>query len=101
VCEILKNIFFLAAVSETTVKKTISYHHYAQYPSGWFLIRSFVSKDSTCPLVLTADSESNAIFLAPVDKTHWRKQLWMYWHGVLINFQTQLAIDVKGNVTLK
>jgi hypothetical protein len=87
----------IATVAETTVQKSVSYHHYAQYPSGWFFIRSFVNGSSTsAPLVLTADSKSHDISLTKISKEEWRNQLWMYWNGVLINFATQLAIDTDS-----
>ncbi|KAI8644598.1 hypothetical protein BD408DRAFT_441591 [Parasitella parasitica] len=84
--------------TETTVKKSVSYHHYAQYPSGWFFIRSFVGGSSTdAPLVLTAESNSSHVVLSKISKQDWQYQLWMYWNGVLINFATQLAIDVVND----
>ncbi|CEP07259.1 hypothetical protein [Parasitella parasitica] len=85
-------------VTETTVKKSVSYHHYAQYPSGWFFIRSFIGGSSTdAPLVLTAESNSSHVVLSKINKQDWQYQLWMYWNGVLINFATQLAIDVVND----
>ncbi|KAI7893920.1 uncharacterized protein EV154DRAFT_125918 [Mucor mucedo] len=82
-------------VTETTVQKSVCYHHYAQYPSGWFFIRSFAGGSSTeAPLVLTADSTTHNVSLTKISTEHWRNQLWMYWNGVLINFATQLAMDV-------
>jgi hypothetical protein len=91
-------MFLLATVSETTVQKSVCYHHYAQYPSGWFFIRSFVGGSSTdSPLVLTAENNSSHIILSKISKQDWQYQLWMYWNGVLINFATQLAIDVLND----
>lgn len=87
----------IGTVAETTVQKSVSYHHYAQYPSGWFFIRSFVGGSSTeAPLVLTADSTTHNVSLTKISTEHWRNQLWMYWNGVLINFATQLAMDVDS-----
>lgn len=86
------------SVAETTVQKSVCYHHYAQYPSGWFFIRSFVGGSTTSsPLVLTADSTSQSLSLVKISKDNWRNQLWMYWNGVLINFATQFAIDVAND----
>ncbi|KAI9267080.1 hypothetical protein EDC94DRAFT_692320 [Helicostylum pulchrum] len=86
-----------ATVAETTVQKSVSYHHYAQYPSGWFFIRSFAGgASSEFPLVLTASSSSHNVSLTKISKEEWRYQLWMYWNGVLINFATQLAMDVDN-----
>jgi hypothetical protein len=94
---ILTSLLKIASVAETTVQKSVSYHHYAQYPSGWFFIRSFVGGSSTdAPLVLTADSATHNLSLIKISKEEWRSQLWMYWNGVLINFVTQLAIDVDS-----
>lgn len=91
-------MFLLATVSETTVQKSVCYHHYAQYPSGWFFIRSFVGGSSTdAPLVLTAENNSSHVILSKISKQDWQYQLWMYWNGVLINFATQLAIDVVND----
>lgn len=90
-------ILYLASVTETNVQKSVCYHHYAQYPSGWFFIRSFVGGSSVdSPLVLTADSSTHELTLTKICKDNWRRQLWMYWNGVLINFETQLAIDVDS-----
>lgn len=87
----------IASVAETTVQKSVCYHHYAQYPSGWFFIRSFVGGSSIeAPVVLTADSTTHNLSLVKISKEEWRSQLWMYWNGVLINFATQLAIDVDS-----
>lgn len=92
----------IATVAHTTVQKSVSYHHYAQYPSGWFFIRSFTNGSSTAaPLVLTADSASHHVSLLKISKEEWRNQLWMYWNGVLINFATQLAIDVDSMYNIK
>ncbi|KAI8351202.1 hypothetical protein EDC96DRAFT_292308 [Choanephora cucurbitarum] len=86
-----------ASVPETTVQKKVHYHNYAQYPSGWFFIRSFAYASPESPLVLTADSVTEQIHLQQISKENWRNQLWMYWNGVLINFATQLAIDVEND----
>ncbi|RCI07331.1 hypothetical protein CU098_005261 [Rhizopus stolonifer] len=85
------------SVAETSVQKKVYYHHYAQYPSGWFFIRSFVGTSPESPFVLTADSVTEDIHLSQISKDNWRNQLWMYWNGVLINFATQLAIDVEND----
>ncbi|KAI8376915.1 hypothetical protein BD560DRAFT_445435 [Blakeslea trispora] len=85
------------SVPETTVQKKVHYHNYAQYPSGWFFIRSFAYASPEAPLVLTADSVTEQIHLQQISKENWRNQLWMYWNGVLINFATQLAIDVEND----
>ncbi|EIE89124.1 hypothetical protein RO3G_13835 [Rhizopus delemar RA 99-880] len=83
-------------VTEKSVQKSVIHHHYAQYPSGWFFIRSFVdSKSNEAPLVLTAQSSGDALSLVKVSQDEWRYQLWMHWNGVLINFATQLAVDVN------
>jgi hypothetical protein len=86
-------------VTEKSVQKSVIHHHYAQYPSGWFFIRSFVdSNTNEAPLVLTANSSSEALSLVKVSKDEWRYQLWMHWNGVLINFATQLAVDVSSKL---
>ncbi|KAI8884081.1 carbohydrate-binding module family 13 protein [Backusella circina FSU 941] len=90
-------VFKEKSASGTVVKKPVISHHYAQYPSGWFFIRSFVNQDiSEIPFVLTADSEGDAISLREISKELWRNQLWMYWNGVLINFQTQYAMHANA-----
>lgn len=84
-------------MTEKSVQKSVIHHHYAQYPSGWFFIRSFVdSKSNEAPLVLTAQSSGDALSLVKVSQDEWRYQLWMHWNGVLINFATQLAVDVNS-----
>ncbi|KAF7721215.1 hypothetical protein EC973_005100, partial [Apophysomyces ossiformis] len=82
-------------VSRSTVKKTISYQ-YAQYPAGWFFIRSLVSGSTKeSPLVLAASKEDKSIHLTELSRENWQTQLWAYHHGVLINYETQLALDVS------
>ncbi|KAI8997486.1 hypothetical protein BDB01DRAFT_735435 [Pilobolus umbonatus] len=90
-----------ALVTKTEVKKTVVHHCYAQYPSSWFFIRSFIGGTTAeKPYVLTADGSSHRIYLTRISKTNWRYQLWMYWNGVLINFATQKAIDTGDSSTL-
>ncbi|KAI9277828.1 hypothetical protein BY458DRAFT_585168 [Sporodiniella umbellata] len=76
-------------VAQKTVQKSIVYHRFALYPSGWFFIRSF-AKDAT--LVLTASAQDDSLSLSEISHEHWRYQLWMHWNGGLINFATQLAL---------
>ncbi|KAG0168299.1 hypothetical protein DFQ28_004983 [Apophysomyces sp. BC1034] len=84
------------AVPDLPIQKDVS-HHYAQYPAGWFFVRSFSSGSTKeNPLVLTADNQSSAISLEQISHEHWRTQLWTYTNGGLINFETQTAIDVKS-----
>ncbi|KAG1448366.1 hypothetical protein G6F56_008961 [Rhizopus delemar] len=84
-----------ASVTEKTVQKSIVYHRFAQYPSGWFFIRSFEgSKDK--PLVLTASGTDDSLTLTEISQTEWRHQLWMHQNGGLINFASQLSLDVKN-----
>ncbi|CAO3687991.1 unnamed protein product [Rhizopus microsporus] len=86
-----------SSVTETTVQKSVTHHHYAQYPSGWFFIRSFTSGSTNeSPLVLTANVSGDSFTLSKISKEDWRYQLWMHWNGILINFATQLAIDVNN-----
>ncbi|KAF7731217.1 hypothetical protein EC973_000632 [Apophysomyces ossiformis] len=84
------------AVHDLPVQKSVS-HHYAQYPSGWFFVKSFASTSTKeKPLVLTADEHTSAISIEHISQEHWRRQLWTYTNGGLLNFQTQTAIDVKS-----
>ncbi|KAG0997133.1 hypothetical protein G6F28_003187 [Rhizopus arrhizus] len=86
-----------STVKEKTVQKSVQHHQFAQYPSGWFFIRSFVNGGATeSPLVLSASNSTDSLSLKEISKEEWRYQLWMNWNGVLINFATQLAIDVHS-----
>ncbi|KAI9494791.1 hypothetical protein BDB00DRAFT_871066 [Zychaea mexicana] len=83
----------ITSSSTKTKTKTVSYR-YAQYPSGWFFIRSLVARSTKeSPLVLTA-SES-VLTMAALDKENWQTQLWSYSSGALVNYASQMAIDVK------
>jgi hypothetical protein len=95
-------IFLLVAtVKEKTVQKSVQHHQFAQYPSGWFFIRSFVNGGATeSPLVLSASNSTDSLSLKEISKEEWRHQLWMNWNGVLINFATQLAIDVHSKLNI-
>ncbi|OAD73706.1 carbohydrate-binding module family 13 protein [Phycomyces blakesleeanus NRRL 1555(-)] len=84
--------------STPTVKKTITYR-YAQYPTGWFFIRSFqTGSTKENPLVLTSDKSTQTIRLARLSRESWRYQLWSYSNGSLINYETDMAIDVSSIV---
>ncbi|KAI8641464.1 hypothetical protein BD408DRAFT_368184, partial [Parasitella parasitica] len=74
----------------------INTFRYATYPSGWFFIRSFVYGSTTeSPLVLTAKNEKS-IELNLLDREHWQSQLWSFSSGKLINYATDLVIDVSS-----
>ena len=75
----------------TTVKQSFKT---AAYPSGWFFIRSHVKGSTTeSPYVLTATEKS--IELTLLDRENWQSQLWSYSNGQLINYATDLMIDVN------
>ncbi|KAI8059433.1 uncharacterized protein B0P05DRAFT_574919 [Gilbertella persicaria] len=77
----------------TTVTKTT--FRYATYPSDWFFIRSYHQNSTTeSPLVLTAHEKS--IELRLLDKENWHYQLWTFSSGKLINYATDLVIDVSA-----
>ncbi|ORE01579.1 hypothetical protein BCV72DRAFT_309889, partial [Rhizopus microsporus var. microsporus] len=76
----------------TTVKQSFKT---AAYPSGWFFIRSHVKGSTTeSPYVLTATEKS--IELTLLDRENWQSQLWSYSNGQLINYATDLMIDVNS-----
>ncbi|KAI8362668.1 hypothetical protein EDC96DRAFT_444829, partial [Choanephora cucurbitarum] len=80
----------------TTVTKTTI--RYAAYPAGWFFIRSYCGNSTTeAPLVLTSHEKS--ITLSLLDKENWHQQLWTFSSGKLINYATDLAIDVSTYAT--
>lgn len=82
-------------VAASTAITKINTFRYATYPSGWFFIRSFVSGSTTeSPLVLTAKDEKS-IKLTLLDREHWQHQLWTYSSGRLINYATDLSIDIS------
>lgn len=92
--------FFLlasrAVTSTTTIKKTVV-HRYAQYPRGWFFIRSFLPGSTLeAPQVLTANEDKQGLHMAALDREKWHAQLWTYVGGTIVNYETQLAIDVNG-----
>ena len=85
-----------AVTTTTTTKTKVVSYRYAQYPSGWFFIRSLVAKSTKeSPIVLTADEKSSTVTMTALNKEHWQAQLWTYSAGVLVNYSTKLAIDVK------
>ncbi|KAI9261552.1 hypothetical protein BDA99DRAFT_560413 [Phascolomyces articulosus] len=85
------------AITSTSTKTKVVSYRYAQYPSGWFFIRSLVRQSTKeSPLVLTANGES--VTMTALDKENWQSQLWSYSSGALVNYQSQLAIDVKSVV---
>ncbi|CAO3593888.1 unnamed protein product [Absidia cylindrospora] len=85
-----------AATTTTTIKKTVV-HRYAQYPRGWFFIRSFLPGATLeAPQVLTANEDRQGIHTAALDRENWHAQLWTYVGGTIVNYETQLAIDVNG-----
>ncbi|KAI8393507.1 uncharacterized protein BYT42DRAFT_507095 [Radiomyces spectabilis] len=80
-------------VAKPVVTKTITYR-YARYPTGWFMVRSFINGSTAeKPLVLTA--VESRVRLMSVNFEQWQSQLWTYRNGALINFQTQLAVSVS------
>jgi hypothetical protein len=77
----------------STVTK-INTFRYATYPSEWFFIRSYIQNSTTeSPLVLTARESS--VELTLLDRHNWQYQLWSYSSGKLINYATDLVIDVS------
>jgi hypothetical protein len=85
-------------VTTTTVKKTVI-HRYAQYPRGWFFIRSFLPGSTLdAPQVLTANEDKQGIHVAALDRKNWHTQLWTYVGGTIVNYETQFAIDVNGKI---
>ncbi|GAN11055.1 hypothetical protein MAM1_0460d10609, partial [Mucor ambiguus] len=88
-------VFKKKQVASTAITK-INTFRYATYPSGWFFIRSFVYGSTTeSPLVLTAKDEKS-IELSLLDREHWQRQLWTYSSGRLINYATDLVIDISS-----
>ncbi|KAI8099177.1 uncharacterized protein BX664DRAFT_354644 [Halteromyces radiatus] len=86
----------VTTTTATTVKKTVV-HRYAQYPRGWFFIRSFLPGSSLdAPQVLTANEDKQGIHLATLDRENWHHQLWTYVGGTIVNYETQLAVNVNG-----
>ncbi|RCI06379.1 hypothetical protein CU098_001837, partial [Rhizopus stolonifer] len=78
----------------STVKKTSAFK-LANYPSGWFFIRSHVQGSTTeSPYVLTANEKS--IELSLLDRENWQYQLWSYSEGKLVNYSTDLIIHVNN-----
>ncbi|KAL9540180.1 hypothetical protein MBANPS3_009830, partial [Mucor bainieri] len=88
-------VFKKKQTASTAITK-INTFRYATYPSGWFFIRSFVSGSTTeSPLVLTAKDEKS-IELTLLNREHWQHQLWTYSSGRLINYATDLVIDISS-----
>lgn len=83
-------IFFLKLATVTKINT----FRYAAYPSGWFFIRSYVyGSTNESPLLLTAHEKS--IELKSLDHKRWEHQLWSYSSGKLVNYATDLSIDVS------
>ncbi|KAI7861529.1 hypothetical protein BDF14DRAFT_1868106, partial [Spinellus fusiger] len=86
---------------EVSTSKTVKYR-YAQYPAGWFFIRSHhTSSTKESPLVLTADKTSQSVHIVRLDRENWKTQLWTYSNGSLVNYATEFAIDVKDSKILQ
>ncbi|KAI7903616.1 uncharacterized protein BX663DRAFT_36301 [Cokeromyces recurvatus] len=86
---------FVLPVFKKKQTTTFDSFRYAIYPSGWFFIRSSIEGSTTeSPLVLSA--HENSIGLCLLDRQNWQPQLWTYSSGKLINYSTDLAIDVTS-----
>ncbi|KAI9264751.1 hypothetical protein BY458DRAFT_490968 [Sporodiniella umbellata] len=67
----------------------------AEFPSGWFFVRSYVKGSTTeSPYVLTASEKS--IELSLLDRDNWQSQLWSFTDGKLTNYSTDLVIHVDN-----
>ncbi|CAO3651459.1 unnamed protein product [Cunninghamella blakesleeana] len=81
----------------TVVKKTITtIHRYVHYPRGWFFIRAYLPNDTLeNPKVLTADANKQTVRVATLEREKWQTQLWTFVNGSVVNYETQLAINVN------
>lgn len=88
---LLKYINYPVFIATVTKVNTF---RYATYPSGWFFVRSYVYGSTTeSPMVLTARDKS--VELKLLDRENWQYQLWSYSSGKLVNYATDLSIDVS------
>ncbi|CAO3651837.1 unnamed protein product [Cunninghamella echinulata] len=80
----------------TVVKKTVI-HRYVHYPRGWFFIRSSLPGATLeNAQVLTANADKQTVRISALDREKWHAQLWTFVDGSIVNYETQLAINVNA-----